>query len=197
MAESELPPVVVRLARWDDVESFSALRLQWQDEEPSPEFEHRFRGWFDREWPSRWWWVALDDQRPVGMVNLKLFDRMPTAQDTTSRWGYLCTCSSAPRIVSRMLVAPSWALYWQWRRIMTSFASSSALPRSQSRSTSATASLTPTACSPGTRKQPDRAGEVAVVCAKSRPYQQGRFQRLQECVQVAACRVPRTLWSHP
>lgn len=56
-------------------------------------------------------------------------------------------------------MAPSWALYWQWRRIMTSFASSSALPRSQSRSTSATASLTPTACSPGTRKQPDRAGE--------------------------------------
>ena len=96
MAESELPPVVVRRARWDDVALFCALRLQWQNEEPSPEFEYRFTGWFEREWPSRWWWLALDDQRPVGMVNLKLFHRMPTAQDTTASWGYLCNLFVSP-----------------------------------------------------------------------------------------------------
>ena len=76
--------------------SFLALRLQWQAEEPTPEFVHRFTGWFEQEWPSRWWWLALDDLRPVGMVNLKLFERMPTAQDVTVRWGYLCNLFVSP-----------------------------------------------------------------------------------------------------
>ena len=96
MAKIDLPPVVVRRAHHDDVASFLTLRLQWQAEEPTPEFVHRFTGWFEQEWPSRWWWLALDDLRPVGMVNLKLFERMPTAQNATVRWGYLCNLFVSP-----------------------------------------------------------------------------------------------------
>lgn len=96
MAEIDLPPVVVRRAHHDDVASFLTLRLHWLAEETTPEFLRRFTGWFEQEWPSRWWWLALDGLRPVGMVNLELFERMPTAQDATVRWGYLCNLFVSP-----------------------------------------------------------------------------------------------------
>ena len=96
MTEIDLPTVVVRRAHQEDVASFLALRLQWKAEESTPEFAHRFTGWFEQELPSRWWWLAQDDLGPVGMVNLKLFERMPTAQIVTARWGYLCNLFVSP-----------------------------------------------------------------------------------------------------
>lgn len=109
MTQPDRPPVVVRRAEHGDVAAFLALRLQWLDEEATPEFSRRFRAWFEQEWPTRWWWLALDDLRPVGMVNLKLFARMPTAQQGSSRWGYLCNLFVSPTQradgVGRRLVA--------------------------------------------------------------------------------------------
>ena len=96
MVQSDVPPVVVRRAKQGDVGALLALRSQWKDEEPTPEFVDRFTTWFQQEWPTRWWWLALDDLRPVGMVNLKLFERMPAAQDAASRWGYLCNLFVSP-----------------------------------------------------------------------------------------------------
>ena len=55
----------------------------------SRDFVTGFRDWFLREHPSRRWWIAAEDGRAVGMVNLKVFDRMPSPDRPTSRWGYL------------------------------------------------------------------------------------------------------------
>ncbi len=96
MAPTDCSPAAVRLATRGDVASFLALRSQWQAEEPTPEFVQRFTAWFEQEWPTRRWWLALDDLRPVGMVNLKLVERMPAAQDERTRWGYLCNLFVSP-----------------------------------------------------------------------------------------------------
>jgi GNAT superfamily N-acetyltransferase len=80
----------IRAAEARDVESLARLRTLWRGEPLTSEFVGQFRAWWDREQPSRWWWIAEDGSDvAVGMVNLKLFDRMPTPLSAPSRWGYL------------------------------------------------------------------------------------------------------------
>lgn len=87
----------VREATQGDSESLAMLRASWRERELTPEFLGAFRRWLDREWASRWWWVATTDHdRPVGMVNLKLFDRMPSPDVAPSRWGYLANLYVLP-----------------------------------------------------------------------------------------------------
>ena len=54
-----------------------------------PGFEERFEAWWARESSRRITWLAEVDRRPVGMMNLAAFERMPRPGRAASRWGYL------------------------------------------------------------------------------------------------------------
>jgi len=101
--------VQVRQANPDDVNQLASLRATWRGQSASVEFVAGFREWFLREQASRWWWLATDDGAGVGMVNLKLFDRMPSPDRPPSRWGYLANLFVVPgqrgRGVGESLVA--------------------------------------------------------------------------------------------
>jgi GNAT superfamily N-acetyltransferase len=78
----------IRAADAADVEALARLRALWRDEPVTASFVADFRAWHARE-SDRWWWLAVDGGEPVGMVNLKVFDRMPSPGAAPSRWGYL------------------------------------------------------------------------------------------------------------
>jgi GNAT superfamily N-acetyltransferase len=88
--------VRIRQADLDDVDDLARLRSAWREQTASPEFLATFRDWFICEQTSRWWWIATDDRVPAGMVNVKLFDRMPSPDRTPSQWGYLANLFVAP-----------------------------------------------------------------------------------------------------
>ena len=81
-----------------DVADLAQLRALWREASVTPEFLASFSAWFLREQSSRWWWLAADEtQRVVGMVNVKLFDRMPSPGAPPSRWGYLANLYVLPQ----------------------------------------------------------------------------------------------------
>jgi GNAT superfamily N-acetyltransferase len=80
----------VRTAGIEDVADLARLRALWREHELTPAFVDALRDWMEREHDSRWWWVAeTDTGEAVGMVNVKIFDRMPSPGRPPSRWGYL------------------------------------------------------------------------------------------------------------
>ena len=91
-----LGAVIVRSAGADDIETLAQLRAEWRGEELTPEFSAMFREWFDRERSGRSWWLAEADGQPVGMVNVKVFERMPSPGRPPSRWGYLANLYVRP-----------------------------------------------------------------------------------------------------
>ena len=78
-----------------DVDALARLRAAWRQQDVSEEYVATFRDWFLREQPSRWWWIAVDDDA-IGMVNLKIFDRMPAPDRPVSRWGYIANLFVIP-----------------------------------------------------------------------------------------------------
>ena len=87
---------VVRRADRTDLPALVALRTDWQGPAPDSDFAQRFADWFDREGESRRWWLAKDGSTAVGMVNLKVIDRMPSPARPASSWGYLCNLYVRP-----------------------------------------------------------------------------------------------------
>jgi GNAT superfamily N-acetyltransferase len=93
---------VVRRAGDADLALVARLRREWTTEQngdsgdrgdpagrADPGFEERFEAWWARESPRRITWLAEVDRRPVGMMNLAVFERMPRPGRAASRWGYL------------------------------------------------------------------------------------------------------------
>jgi GNAT superfamily N-acetyltransferase len=90
----------VRLATPDDDLAIAALRRAWTEERgglgpiDDPDFEPAFLAWADSERSRRINWVAEVDGRPVGMLNLVLFTRMPrpvpeVGPAPLGQWGYI------------------------------------------------------------------------------------------------------------
>jgi len=84
----------VRLASPGDVDALAALRRAWVEEQhggpvDDPAFEADFRAWFAGEGDLRITWLAEAEGLALGMVNLRIFDRMPRPGRAPSRWGYL------------------------------------------------------------------------------------------------------------
>jgi GNAT superfamily N-acetyltransferase len=77
----------------DDVAGLARLRRAWTEEQDRPSadpgFADRFADWYLTESGRRVTWLAEVDGRPVGMVNLAVFTRMPRPGQPPSRWGYL------------------------------------------------------------------------------------------------------------
>ena len=88
--------MIVRSAGPDDIELLARLRAAWREEDTTAEFFAVFRDWFDREHASRLWWLAEVDGESVGMVNVKIFERMPSPNRPASRWGYLANLYVLP-----------------------------------------------------------------------------------------------------
>ncbi|MGW0435944.1 GNAT family N-acetyltransferase [Micromonospora sp. NPDC003197] len=84
---------LIRRAHESDAPALAQLRREWTEEEQGscddPEFERRFAAWYASESTRRITWLAELDGRPVGMVNMAVFDRMPRPGCEPSQWGYL------------------------------------------------------------------------------------------------------------
>jgi GNAT superfamily N-acetyltransferase len=81
--------VEVRTADLNDVDSLAKLRAEWQGHPSNPAYVSAFREWFASQAGSRWWWIAVENDAVIGMVNLEVFNRMPSPDRGPSRWGYL------------------------------------------------------------------------------------------------------------
>lgn len=90
----------VRRAGAADAAALARLRRSWCEEDESPNaaengdpadagFEQRFADWYASEESRRLSWLAEDRDRPVGMLNLAVFERMPRPGHTPARWGYV------------------------------------------------------------------------------------------------------------
>ena len=84
---------LIRRAEYADLAAIVQLRREWTREEdgdiPAPDFEENLTAWFGREWSRRIMWLAEEGGRPVGMMNLAIYERMPRPGRALSRWGYL------------------------------------------------------------------------------------------------------------
>lgn len=88
--------MLVRVADMADIEELARLRALWRATALTAEFVRDFRHWFQTE-PSRRWWIAEDDvAKAQGMVNVQVFERMPSPNGRPSRWGYLANLFVAP-----------------------------------------------------------------------------------------------------
>jgi len=83
----------VRVATETDHSTLALLRSAWtaevHGEVEDAGFAPRFTSWMDAERERRTFWVAHRAERPVGMVNLLVVDRMPRPHLPAGRWGYL------------------------------------------------------------------------------------------------------------
>jgi GNAT superfamily N-acetyltransferase len=89
----------VRVATSDDITAVAALRRGWTEEYAGEAiedhtFDAAFAEWSAREQNQRVTWLAEIDGRPVGMLNMVVFTRMPRpvaagAPPSTTQWGYI------------------------------------------------------------------------------------------------------------
>jgi len=72
---------VIRRAVAADPAAIVWLRRQWTQEQEGdrvdPGFDERLAAWFAQESPRRITWLAEADGRPVGIMNLTIFERIP------------------------------------------------------------------------------------------------------------------------
>ena len=90
---------VIRRAESADLAAIVQLRREWTREEAGeiedPDFEENLAAWFAREWSRRIMWLAEEGGRPVGMMNLAIYERMPRPGRALSHWGTSATYSCA------------------------------------------------------------------------------------------------------
>lgn len=85
----------IRVAGDADVGVLAQLRRVWNEENAGGPvddagFEAAFAKWWAVEHTSRTFFLVEVDGRPVGMANVKHYDRMPAAGRTSGmRWGYV------------------------------------------------------------------------------------------------------------
>lgn len=84
--------LIVREECADDRAALAALRATWAaEQEPGlpddADFEDTYSGWMDAN--PRKFFVAEEDGKLVGMLNLLIFERMPKPGKDPSRWVYL------------------------------------------------------------------------------------------------------------
>jgi GNAT superfamily N-acetyltransferase len=84
--------IEIKVANREEVPALAGLRTAWLSEKDSRDdtaFEQTFRDWYEAEASRRVFWLATLAGDPVGMVNLVVFDRMPTPGRPAGGWGYL------------------------------------------------------------------------------------------------------------
>jgi GNAT superfamily N-acetyltransferase len=84
-----LAQVALRVANQEDVAAVAFLRSEWSDGDGDDVFERRIADWLVSEGDRRTIWLATAGTRPVGMVSLVEYRRMPRPGQPDSRWGYV------------------------------------------------------------------------------------------------------------
>jgi GNAT superfamily N-acetyltransferase len=84
----------VRQATSADLPALTTLRAAWgtsrgRSAGASGDLGERLRLWWERQGGLRAAWMATEGERPVGMVNLAVFERMPHEGVPDARWAYL------------------------------------------------------------------------------------------------------------
>ena len=83
----------VQVATEADHPVLAQLRSDWTAEvhpgDGDTAFAGRFSSWLETQRGWRTFWIARDDARPVGMVNLLVMERMPRPRLPSGGWGYL------------------------------------------------------------------------------------------------------------
>ena len=69
--------------------SLIELRAAWKGGPVDPAYVTAFEQWWERERDQRVTWLADSGDRPVGMLNMLVFTRMPTPDRLRSQWGYV------------------------------------------------------------------------------------------------------------
>ncbi len=92
--------LTVEVAGPADVDALADLRAAWLSENDptptngattiaTPELRADFGRWFRAEADHRIFWIARRSGTPVAMVNLTVFQRMPSGGTQPGSWGYL------------------------------------------------------------------------------------------------------------
>jgi GNAT superfamily N-acetyltransferase len=85
--------IVIRQAGDADMQRLMELRSvwtrEWHGDADDPGYAERFAAWFERESGRRLTWLAEADGRAIGMMNLAVFERMPSPGREPGCWGYL------------------------------------------------------------------------------------------------------------
>jgi GNAT superfamily N-acetyltransferase len=93
-SEMQRARIRTRIAGDDDVAALATLRRLWNEENAGGPiddagFDDAFGRWWVAERPSRTFFLVEMDGSPVGMANVKHYDRMPVAGGTGGWWGYV------------------------------------------------------------------------------------------------------------
>jgi GNAT superfamily N-acetyltransferase len=87
--------ISIRVANAADVDVLARLRRAWNEEDAGVAidddgFGAAFEDWWTAERSTRTFFVAEVDDRPVGMANIKRYQRMPFAgRPSGGWWGYV------------------------------------------------------------------------------------------------------------
>ena len=84
----------VRIVGEDGAPAVATLRRAWNEEVAGGPvedggFEASFAAWWAAERDTRTFFVVDVDGVPVGMANVKRYDRMPSAGRSSGHWGYV------------------------------------------------------------------------------------------------------------
>ncbi len=87
--------VTIRIATDADQATVAALRRRWNEENAGGRiddagFDEAFGRWWTAERATRTFFLAEDGAEPVGMANVKRYERMPAAGGVPAgAWGYV------------------------------------------------------------------------------------------------------------
>lgn len=90
---------IEQLSSQSEVGDLITLRVAWgaeNDRDLDDAFTERFSSWFEREHDRRVFFIARDEARAIGMVNLVVFERMPSIGGAGGGWGYLSNMYVVP-----------------------------------------------------------------------------------------------------
>ena len=115
----------MRVATAADVPALAALRASWGasldagavDGAGAGDLTTRLRRWWERQPGARTAWLAVEGERPVGMVNVAVFERMPHVGRPDAHWAYLANLWVEPDRRRRGIASALLAAVLDWSRV--------------------------------------------------------------------------------
>lgn len=111
----------MRQATSADLPALTALRAAWGTSRDhgagnGDDLGERLRRWWERQGGLRAAWLATQGERPVGMVTVAVFERMPHAGLPDTRWAYLANLWVEPDLRRRGVASALVTAAVDWAR---------------------------------------------------------------------------------